>query len=72
MYTPAQKKKPVYVGVHPGKNPFVYNYAASEAQLHDDPTKALFFLEKDMKTGHKMTIHFTQTTNGATFMPRDE
>nr|WCP86632.1 responsive to dehydration 22a [Dianthus spiculifolius] len=66
------KKKPVYVGVHKGPNPFQYNYAASEAQLHDDPTKALFFLEKDMKTGHKMTIHFTQTTNGATFMPRDE
>ncbi|KAK9742151.1 hypothetical protein RND81_03G151600 [Saponaria officinalis] len=66
------KKKPVYVGVKPGNNPFDYRYAASEAQLIDDPTKALFFLEKDMKPGHKMTIHFTQTTNGATFLPRDE
>ncbi|KAL9230316.1 hypothetical protein vseg_005685 [Gypsophila vaccaria] len=66
------KKKPVYVGVRPGPNPFNYIYAASEAQLHDDPTKALFFLEKDMKTGHKMTVHFTKSTNGATFVPRDE
>ncbi|XP_021735698.1 BURP domain protein RD22-like [Chenopodium quinoa] len=66
------KKKPVYVGVHPGPDPFNYHYAASEAQLHDDPTKALFFLEKDMKVGQSMNLHFTRSTNAATFLPREE
>ncbi|KAH9609836.1 hypothetical protein KSS87_016706 [Heliosperma pusillum] len=66
------KKKPVYVGVKPGPNPFKYTYAASETQLHDDPTRALFFLEKDMKLGHKFTMHFTRSTNGATFLTREE
>lgn len=65
------KKKPVFVGVHPGPNPFGYNYAASEAQLNDDPTRALFFLEKDMKTGNSMNLHFTSTINAATFLPRE-
>lgn len=66
------KKKPVYVGVHPGANPFQYKYAASEAQLHDDPTRALFFLEKDMRPGQSMNLHFTRSTNAATFLPREE
>ncbi|KAF8400782.1 hypothetical protein HHK36_014084 [Tetracentron sinense] len=64
------KGKPVYVGVQPGPNPFIYRYAASENQLHDDPNVALFFLEKDLKSGTKMNLHFTKTTNGATFLPR--
>jgi len=56
----------------PGKgSPFDYNYAASETQLHDNPNVALFFLEKDLKPGTQMNLHFTQTTNGATFLPRD-
>ncbi|KAL5729264.1 hypothetical protein ACHQM5_002238 [Ranunculus cassubicifolius] len=65
------KGKPVYVGVNPGKNPFVYNYAASADQLRDDPNVALFFLEKDLKAGKKMNLHFTRTTSGATFLPRE-
>ncbi|KAG2301336.1 hypothetical protein Bca52824_029987 [Brassica carinata] len=52
------KGKPVYVGVTPGPNPFVYNYAASETQLHDDPKAALFFLEKDMVPGKAMNLRF--------------
>ncbi|KAL2940031.1 BURP domain protein RD22 [Bienertia sinuspersici] len=66
------KKKPIYVGVKPGQDPFNYNYAASAAQLHDDPTQALFFLEKDMKVGHSMQLHFTKSTNDATFLPREK
>lgn len=66
------KRRPVFVGVTPSQNPFTYLYAASETQLHDDPTRALFFLEKDMKPGSHMTLRFTKTTNGATFLPREE
>lgn len=64
------KGKPVYVGVKPGPSPFIYNYAASEDQLHDDPNVALFFLEKDMKVGTKMNLHFTENSNTATLLPR--
>ncbi|KAK4277041.1 hypothetical protein QN277_015099 [Acacia crassicarpa] len=63
------KGKPVYVGV--GHSPFSYIYAATETQLHDDPNVALFFLEKDMKAGHKMKLHFTQSSNQASFLPRE-
>ena len=64
------KGKPVYVGVHPGPDPFIYNYAATEDQLHDNPNVALFFLEKDMMPGTKMTLHFTKSTSPSTFLPR--
>ncbi|MUX45357.1 hypothetical protein GLN78_26280, partial [Shigella flexneri] len=57
-----KKGKPVYVGVSKGPNPFVYNYAATADQLHDNPNIALFFLENDLKKYTKMTLHFTKTT----------
>ncbi|KAK9148874.1 hypothetical protein Scep_007631 [Stephania cephalantha] len=63
------KGKPVIVHVGP-KSPFLYQYAATEDQLHDDPQVALFFLEKDLKPEKKMNLQFTKTTNGATFLPR--
>ncbi|ESQ32102.1 hypothetical protein EUTSA_v10004736mg [Eutrema salsugineum] len=69
------KGKPVYVGVKPGPNPFVYNYAASKTQLHDDPKAALFFLEKDMVPGKVMSLRFNAEDgyNGKTaFLPRGE
>ncbi|CAN6877249.1 unnamed protein product [Brassica oleracea] len=69
------KGKPVYVGVKPGHNPFVYNYAASETQLHDDPKAALFFLEKDMVPGKTMNLRFNAEDgyDGKTaFLPRGE
>ncbi|PKD78390.1 hypothetical protein CWS33_30540, partial [Escherichia coli] len=62
--------KPVIVGVHPGPVPFSYAYAATETQLHDDATVALFFLEKDMHPGKIMKMQFTENTNTATFLPR--
>lgn len=65
-------KPPVYVGVKPGTSPFVYNYAAKDDQLHDNPNVALFFLEKDLHQGSNMNLHFVKTTNGATFLPRQE
>lgn len=64
------KGKPVYVGVNPGPNPFLYKYAASEDQLHDSPNTALFFLEKDLHPNTKMNLQFTKNANTATFLPR--
>ncbi|XP_028795424.1 BURP domain protein RD22 [Neltuma alba] len=64
------KGKPVHVAV--GKSPFVYNYAATETQLHDDPNVALFFMEKDLKAGHKMNLHFTRSSDQASFLPREQ
>ncbi|MED6107440.1 hypothetical protein PIB30_014051 [Stylosanthes scabra] len=62
------KGKPVYVNV----TPFVYNYAATKTQLHDDPNVALFFLEKDLHPGTKFNLHFTNTANdNAAFLPRE-
>lgn len=65
-----KKGKPVYVGVSKGPNPFVYNYAATADQLHDNPNIALFFLENDLKKYTKMTLHFTKTTTPTAFLPR--
>ncbi|KAL5221839.1 hypothetical protein ABZP36_026552 [Zizania latifolia] len=60
--------KPVNVNV----SPFIYEYAATETQMHDDPEVALFFLEKDLHRGKTMTVHFTPTTVGEKFLPRSE
>uniref|UniRef100_A0A2P2J793 BURP domain-containing protein n=1 Tax=Rhizophora mucronata TaxID=61149 RepID=A0A2P2J793_RHIMU len=60
------KGSPVHVGV----DPFIYNYAASEDQIHDKPNVALFFLEKDMKPGKSMNLDFSESSNTATFLPR--
>ncbi|KAJ6330117.1 hypothetical protein OIU76_008862 [Salix suchowensis] len=65
-----KKGKPVIVGVHPGPNPFIYIYAATETQLRDDPNVALFFLEKEMHPGKVMNLQFTENTDTATFLPR--
>ncbi|KAI9191120.1 hypothetical protein LWI28_003897 [Acer negundo] len=67
---PGHKGTPVYVGVNPGSSPFLYKYAASENQLHDDQNTALFFVEKDLHPGTKMNLHFTENLNKATFLPR--
>jgi hypothetical protein len=62
-------KKPVHVNV----SPFIYTYAASETQLHDDPSVALFFQETDLRPGKKMTVQFASTgTTGTKFLPRSE
>ncbi|XP_068324138.1 BURP domain protein RD22-like [Pyrus communis] len=65
------KGKHVYVGVKPGESPFVYKYAATETQLHQDPNVAIFFLEKDMRPGTTMKLHFTTNSNTQTFVPRE-
>ncbi|KAE8056572.1 hypothetical protein FH972_013337 [Carpinus fangiana] len=69
VHTGHKKKKPVVVKVNPG-SPFNYVYAATEDQLHDNPTVALFFLEKNMHPGAEMNLHFTKSTETATFLPR--
>ncbi|XWS72578.1 hypothetical protein CRYUN_Cryun02cG0051800 [Craigia yunnanensis] len=60
------KGKSVYVNV----SPFFYKYAATETQVHDDPNVALFFLEKNLHPRATMTLHFTENTEKATFLPR--
>ncbi|XP_054813836.1 BURP domain-containing protein 3-like [Prosopis cineraria] len=47
------------------------NYVESETQAHENPNAALIFLEKDLKSGHKMNLQFTQTSNQASFLPRE-
>jgi hypothetical protein len=62
-------KKPVHVPV----GPFQYEYAASETQLHDDPSVALFFREEDLQPGKKTTVQFANTAMaGAKFLPRSD
>ncbi|KAE9609164.1 hypothetical protein Lal_00020237 [Lupinus albus] len=69
--TKGPKGKPVYVGVGKDNAPFLYNYAAEETQLYDNPNVALFFLEKDLHAGSKFDLHFTKSSNNdATFLPR--
>ncbi|XP_074575727.1 BURP domain-containing protein 6 [Curcuma longa] len=52
---------------------FVYRYAATETQIHDDPNVALFFLESNLRTGAAMTVHFTRPSAfRAAFLPRRE
>ncbi|XP_057799615.1 BURP domain protein RD22 [Salvia miltiorrhiza] len=65
-----RRGRPVYVRVAPGQSPFIYHYAATESQLHDDPNVALFFLEKDLYAGNKMNLHFSKPANVETFLPR--
>ncbi|OAY82747.1 BURP domain-containing protein 3, partial [Ananas comosus] len=61
-------------GVGPGRYAgfFSYHYAASETQLRDDPSVALFFLEKDLRPGKKMTLHFAEVASSPAFLPRKE
>ncbi|XP_047180925.1 BURP domain protein RD22-like [Vigna umbellata] len=63
------KGKLVYVTVGP-KSLFQYFYAATETQLNDDTTVALFFKENDLHYGKKLNLHFTASSNQATFLPR--
>ncbi|GAB4837339.1 hypothetical protein Ancab_002225 [Ancistrocladus abbreviatus] len=60
------KGKPVHVSV----SPFFYIYAATETQLHDSPTVALFFIRKSLSPSAKMNLHFTKSTYDAVFLPR--
>ncbi|MQL81205.1 hypothetical protein Taro_013683 [Colocasia esculenta] len=55
---------------YPYPGTYIYKYAASESQLHDDPNASLFFLEKDLHPGAKMMLHFTRTAPAAAFVPR--
>ncbi|XP_051206545.1 BURP domain-containing protein 3 [Lolium perenne] len=69
VHVKPRRGKPVNVNV----NPFLYNYAATETQAHDDPSSALFFLEKDLHAGKTMDVHFTATAGaGEKFLPRSE
>ncbi|CAL9159437.1 unnamed protein product [Musa hybrid cultivar] len=65
------KGKPRVVVTVPNRSN-IYN-AATETQTHDDPNVALFFLEKELRPGAKMNLHFTKTTSGgASFLTQKE
>ncbi|KAK9742153.1 hypothetical protein RND81_03G151700 [Saponaria officinalis] len=73
------EKKQVYATVKPNKNPFGYGYSNKTSPFgygyssnKNSTGRSLFFLQKDMKPGHQMTINFPKTTNEATFLPRDK
>lgn len=68
--TRTKNGKPVYVHVAPGPHPFQYNYAATQTQLHDDTATALFFLERDLFAGKRMTLRFSNPTTRESFLPR--
>lgn len=53
----------------PWKGQFIYNYAASQDQLRDDPNVALFFLDKDLHPSKTVNLRFTKTTSGAKLLP---
>ncbi|XP_078432163.1 BURP domain-containing protein 3-like [Wolffia australiana] len=57
-------------GVVVDVGPFSYGYAATETQVHDKTGSALFFLEKDLVPGSKMTVHFGKTTSDVAFLSR--
>ncbi|CAO2825899.1 unnamed protein product [Amaranthus hypochondriacus] len=59
-----------WVDVHPKGHPFLYKYAATQTQLKDNPNIALFFLQKHLKPGTQMNLHFTKSPNGAILLPR--
>ncbi|XP_039142992.1 BURP domain protein RD22-like [Dioscorea cayenensis subsp. rotundata] len=63
------KKRQRVVVTVPKYGPFLYNYAASDTQLKDDPNVALFFLEKDLHPGTelKTNFNFTYNNKGTTF-----
>ena len=60
----------VSVGQQYWHGPYLYKYAASEDQLHDDRSVAIFFLEKNMQPGTKMELNFKSDQNLAAFLPR--
>ncbi|XP_054819919.1 BURP domain-containing protein 3-like [Prosopis cineraria] len=49
---------------------FIYANSDNE-ELHNIPNTTLFFLEEDMKPGHKMNFHFTQTSNQSSLLPHE-
>ncbi|XP_073116451.1 BURP domain-containing protein 6 isoform X2 [Elaeis guineensis] len=47
-----------------------YGHAAVTPSQIPDPSVTVFFLEKDLHPGAKMTLHFIRTVAGATLLPR--
>ncbi|KAJ3701081.1 hypothetical protein LUZ61_004786 [Rhynchospora tenuis] len=48
----------------------IYPSKAAVPAGHDDGVSYAFFLEKSLQPGATMTLHFTHTTAGASFLPR--
>jgi len=62
--------KSTSVGIRKG-SVRIYGDAATETQIQETRNIDLFFLEKDLKSGTKMNLYFTKTTNSkTTFLPR--
>ncbi|XP_028752995.1 BURP domain protein RD22 isoform X2 [Neltuma alba] len=49
----------------------IFQLLQRKTQLHyNNSNESLFFLEKDLKAGHKMNLLFVHTSNHASFLPR--
>ena len=67
MSTGTKKKGKTTVTVGPN---FIYQYAATETQIHDNRDVAVFFLMNDLRPGTSMKLHFTRTSPVTAFLPR--
>ena len=65
--TRTKKKGKTTVNVGPN---FIYQYAATETQIHDNRDVAVFFLMNDLRPGTSMKLHFTRTSPVTAFLPR--
>ncbi|CAA6665961.1 unnamed protein product [Spirodela intermedia] len=66
VFVGGSPKLPVIVDV----NPFLYEYAATNTQIHANRDVAFFFQEKDLHPGAKMNLHFTRAQSNAVFLHR--
>ena len=65
--TGTKKKGKTTVDVGPN---FIYQYAATETQIHDNCDVVVFFLMNDLRPGTLMKLHFTRTSPVTAFLPR--
>ena len=67
MSTGTKKKEKTTVNVGPN---FIYQYVATETQIHDNRDVAVFFLMNDLRPGTSMKLHFARTSPVTAFLPR--
>ncbi|XP_078431805.1 BURP domain-containing protein 3-like [Wolffia australiana] len=51
-------------------NDFIYNYAATEAEILSNRDITLFFEEKDLRSGKTMNLQLARTSSSGPFLPR--
>ncbi|KAK9130890.1 hypothetical protein Sjap_011377 [Stephania japonica] len=68
LLLPGKISKPAHIGVQPNSIP-QYRIYASDEQLRDKDY-SYFFLQNQIHPGSILNLHFTKTTVGTTFLPR--